>query len=119
MWKLEIKQACWGTISVFTVKLEDLELNEWVLVMHEHLLFVCNLLTNNQLWRKVPNGLGAVSSGPMGCQIGELLLLFEALIKGSILLLLKRSKRRCKCIEMGNCLGKKVIFVSKVLILGS
>jgi hypothetical protein len=119
MWKLEIKEACWGTVSVFTVKLEDLKLYEWVLVMHEHLLFVCNLLTNDQLWREVPDGLGAVSSGPMGCQIGELLLLFEALVKGSILLLLKRSKRWCKCIEMGNRLSKEVIFVSKVLILGS
>jgi len=119
MWKLEIKETCWGTVSVFTVKLEDLELYEWVLVIHEHLLFIFNLLTNNQLWWEVLDGLRAVCSSPVSCQIGELLLLFEALIKRSILLLLKRSERRCECIEMGNRLGEEVVFGSKVLILGS
>lgn len=119
MWKLEVEEACWGTVSVFTVKLEDLELYEWVLVIHEHLLLDRNLLTNDQLWWEVANHLGAVCSSPVGCQIGELLLLFKALSESSLLLLLKRSKSWRKCIEMGNSLSKEVILISKVLILGS
>lgn len=119
MWKLEVEEACWGTVSVFTVKLEDLELYEWVLVIHEHLLLVCNLLTNNELWREVPNSLGAACSSPVGCQIGEVLLLFKASIKSSILLLLKCGKCWRKCIEMGKRLSQEVILGSKVLILGS
>jgi hypothetical protein len=67
----------------------------------------------------VPNSLGAACSSPVGCQIGELLLLFKALIKSSMLLLLKCGKCWRKCIEMANCLSKEVILGSKVLVLGS
>ena len=69
MWKLEVEEACWGTISIFTDKLEDLELYEWVLVVHEQLMFVCDLLTYNKLRREVPDDLRAIGSSPLGCQI--------------------------------------------------
>lgn len=116
---MKVKEASRGAVSVFTVKLEDLELHEWVIVINEYFSFFLNLLADDQMRWEVPDNLRTISSCPVGRQIRESLLRGQTLLKRILLLLLESSKCWTERIEMGNRLGEEVVLVSKVLVGGS